>query len=330
MVCVFVSAGAQTIDIKQDTAAVRRIWPLRALDAILDFRDRLTKNDSTYIARLPQKIKLDFAVNCSGANIDARGKNAPNELRTHLYTKVKSTISVNITYRGLGIGIKVDPVNTFSSKASTEVNMSLYGNRIGIDAIYQASGVYKGFIEKNGDKKYVPEGVVNMDMLLVNSYYAFNARRFSYPAAFTHSWVQKRSGGSVLAGLSYSLGKLSANADDGIGNPSMSLNTSYGSIGIGYGYNFVIKNDLLLHLSAIPQVVFHSRNKLKIDQASRRAPYRFPDIMVIGRVSLVRQFPKYYVGISGKVTTSTLGDRNKLILNNTKWIGQISFGIKLR
>ena len=41
MVCVFVSAGAQTIDIEQDTTAV----------------------------------------NCSGANIDARGKKTPNELR---------------------------------------------------------------------------------------------------------------------------------------------------------------------------------------------------------------------------------------------------------
>lgn len=62
--------------------------------------------------------------------------------------------------------------------------MALYGNRIGIEAVYQASGVYKGNIEVNGDKSYVPEGLVNMDMLLVNTYYAFNARRFSYPAAF--------------------------------------------------------------------------------------------------------------------------------------------------
>lgn len=110
----------------------------------------------------------------------------------------------------------------------------------------------------------------------------------------------------------------------------MTLNTSFASIGVGYGYNFVIKNDWLLHLSAIPQVVLYSHNRLRVSTESEKAPYRFPDMMVIGRLSLVRHFTKYYFGISGKVTTSTLGDRSRLLMNNTKWIGQVSFGIKLK
>ncbi len=319
---------AQAPDFTGDTAAVRKCWPMRLLDNVLDFRDHIVKNDTSYIARIPQKLKLGFAVNCSGADIDSRGRVERGNIRARLSTSMKTTISANIAYRGLGIGIKMDPANAFTRKSSTELNMAFYGNRIGIDAVYQASGVYKGNIEVNGDKSYIPEGVVNMDMLLVNTYYAFNARRFSYPAAFSYSWTQRRSGGSILAGLSYSLGRLSARADEGIGNPSMALNTSYGSIGVGYGYNFVIRQHWLMHLSAIPQLVVYSHNRLRIGQNIGRAPYRFPDVMIIGRLSLVRQFPKYYVGLSGKVTTSTLGDRSRLLLNNTKWIGQVSFGIK--
>lgn len=329
------SVGAQVVDSLSvaetvDAPVRKKVWPMRVLDGALDIRDKIVKNDTAYISRLPQKLKLGFSANCSGAAIDARGKGDRGDFRTMLSADMKTTVSVNVAYRGLGIGLKVDPFNAFSRKSSTELNMSFYGNRIGIDAVYQASGVYKGNIEMDGKKTYVPEGLVSMDMLLVNTYYAFNAKRFSYPAAFTHSWVQRRGGGSILAGLSYSLGKLSASADDEIGNAPMTLSTSYGSIGVGYGYNFMVKENWLLHISAIPQVVVYSHNRLKIDNASERAPFRFPDIMVVGRLSVVRHFPKYYVGLSGKVTTSTIGDRSRLLLNNTKWIGQVSFGIKLK
>ena len=331
--CVSVMAGAQetgTSALNGEVGSRRRSGVVRLLDGALDFRDRLVKNDSLYIVRPPQKVKLGFSLNCSGAEIDARGNGGRGEFRTTLSSELKATASVNVAYRGLGIGLKVNPANIFGKKSSTELDMSLYGNRIGIDAVYQSSGAYKGKIETGGASVDVPEGLVNVDMLLVNMYYAFNAGRFSYPAAFRHSWIQRRSGGSILAGLSYTLGKQVAEAEDEIGNPRMSLSTSYGSVGVGYGYNFVIRHDWLLHVSAIPQVVVYSRNRMRIGDDSERAPYRFPDIMTVGRIALVRQFPKYYVGLSGKVTSSTIGDRRRLLFSNTKWIGQITFGIKLR
>ena len=318
----------QTPDFTGDTATIQKCWPLRMLDTILDFRDNLTKSDTMYISSLPQKIKLGFAVNCSGAEIDAKGVGEHGDFRTMLSAEMKTTVSVNVAYRGLGIGLK--PANIFGKKSSTEFDISFYGNSVGIDAVYQSTGVFKGHISNDDNKVYVPAGVVNMDMLLVNTYYAFNAKKFSYPAAFDHSCIQRRGSGSILAGISYSLGKLSAKENGHIGNASMTLNTSFASIGVGYGYNFVIKNDWLLHLSAIPQVVVYSHNHLRVSTESEKAPYRFPDMMVIGRLSLVRHFPKYYFGISGKVTTSTLGDRSRLLMNNTKWIGQVSFGIKLK
>lgn len=332
--CVSVVAGAQetadTLALNGEVGTRRRAGVVRLLDGALDFRDKLVKNDSMYIVRPPQKVKLGFSLNCSGAEIDARGNGGRGEFRTMLSSELKATASVNIAYRGLGIGLKVNPANLFGKKSSTELDMSLYGNRIGIDAVYQSSGAYKGKIETGGVSVDVPEGTVNVDMLLVNMYYAFNAGRFSYPAAFRHSWIQRRSGGSILAGLSYSLGKQVAEADSLIGNERMSLSTSYASVGVGYGYNFVIRHDWLLHVSAIPQLVVYSHNRLKIGDNSGKAPYRFPDIMTVGRIALVRQFPKYYVGLSGKVTSSTIGDRQRLLFSNTKWTGQLTFGIKLR
>lgn len=331
LICVSVCAGAQGADSLGGMVARRKAWPMRILDGALDLRDRIVKNDSLYISRVPQKIKLGLAVNCSGAEIEAKGAGLEaGDFRTMLSSEMKTTMSVNVAYRGLGIGLKANPAKIFGKKASTELNMSFYGNRIGIDAVYQSSGNYKGNILSAGEKVYVPAGMVNMEMFMVNTYYAFNARRFSYPAAFTQSWIQHRSGGSILAGLSYSLGKLGAAADEELGNAPMTLRTSFGSIGVGYGYNFAMKKMWLLHLSAIPQVVVYSHNRLRIGDDSEKAPYRFPDVLMVGRISLVHHFGKYYVGMTGKVTTTTIGDRDRLLLNNVKWMGQVSFGIKLK
>ena len=45
-------------------------------------------------------------------------------------------------------------------------------------------------------------------MLTLNAYYAFNGRRFSYPAVFSQSWMQKRSCGSLMLGASFMGGVL--------------------------------------------------------------------------------------------------------------------------
>ncbi len=97
---------AQTPDFAGDTAVVQKCWPLRMLDTVLDFRDNIVKNDTSYIARLPQKLKLGFAVNCSGADINARGSGEHGDIQSRLSTNIKTTVSANIAYRGLGIGIK--------------------------------------------------------------------------------------------------------------------------------------------------------------------------------------------------------------------------------
>lgn len=110
-------AGAQDIDtltvVEADTAEIHKPGVLRLLDNVLDFRDNLMKCDTMYISSLPQKIKLGFAVNCSGAEIDAKGVGEHGDFRTMLSAEMKTTVSVNVAYRGLGIGLKLNPANMF-------------------------------------------------------------------------------------------------------------------------------------------------------------------------------------------------------------------------
>lgn len=58
-------------------------------------------------------------------------------------------------------------------------------------------------------------------------------------------------------------------------------------------------------------------------------PYRFPNIIAVGRMAVVRHFGRYFAGFTAVVNTSQLGDRDILLLNNTKWRARMFFGIKI-
>ena len=48
----------------------------------------------------------------------------------------------------------------------------------------------------------LPEDMLAVKTLNVNAYYAFDSSRFSYPAAFSQSYIQRRSAGSFLLAFS--------------------------------------------------------------------------------------------------------------------------------
>ena len=68
-------------------------------------------------------------------------------------------------------------------------------------------------IEYGNEEKSMESGDVAMKMLNVVGYYIFNHRRFSYSAAFTQSYIQRRSAGSWLAGFSYQGGSIETTED---------------------------------------------------------------------------------------------------------------------
>lgn len=303
---------------------------VRLLDKALNIRDDVFTVDSTYMERPSQTMKFRVSGNCSGAKIDTRGVMNGSDIRMRTSADLKTTMSFNYSYRGLGIGFSVNPAKIFGKKTSTEFNMGLYWNRCGIEAIYQSSGTFTGETEVDGRISDIPAGILSQNLIQVNAYYSFNAKRFSYPAAFTQSWIQKRNAGSVLAGVSYSRGNLDASANDDAGIRPMSLSMSYASLGVGYGYNFVIQKKWLMHISSIPQIVFYSRNRLTIEEMTRKAPYKFPDLVIVGRIAFVRHFNKMFLGLSGVVTLSDFGDKDQMQVMNMRWTGKAFVGVKFK
>lgn len=102
--------------------------------------------------------------------------------------------------------------------------------------------------------------------LMLDGYYLFNGKHFSYAAAYDQSVIQRRSAGSLMAGAMYYHSHINyatdENADfillmDNIGR----VKQWQVSAGVGYAYNWVPCKGLLISSMFMPMVTFYNRHK---------------------------------------------------------------------
>lgn len=301
------------------------------IDKLLDVRDNRSKAgvDTNYLQRAPVRLRLKLTVNASGSDIITRGHSEAGDYRSTLKAQNKYTVSLSASYRGLTLGAALNPAHLAGKNKDYEFNMNAYGNSFGADVIFQSANTFKGNIESAKGNTTVPTGLVRQNMLQVNTYYVLNKRRFSYPAAFSQSWIQRRSSGSFMIGASFRGGNLRVRHSDVIGNTAARLSFADVGVGAGYGYNWVIKSRWLVHLSTFPQLVVFSRNRLKTEDGEEKTPYKFPSVIAIGRMAVVRHFDRWLVGMTTVVNTSSAGDHDQLQLSTVKWRARVFVGIKL-
>lgn len=304
---------------------------MRRLDSLLDKRDSLSRLrvDTNYLQRARQHFILKFRLNASGSNLDVKTYTDDAIYHVDLEAQMKQTFSVSASYRGLSLGFSVNPAHFTGKNNDYEFNINAYGNRMGADVIFQSTKTFQGtMVSPNGDSD-VPAGLVKYRMLTVNTYYAFNSRRFSYPAAFTQSWTQKRGSGSFMLGISFMGGNIQLTGDSQVGNQASRVSIACASVGAGYGYNFVLPRQWLIHVSSLPELVLFTHSKMTVDGAQEKMPYRFPNIILVGRIAVVKHFGKYFLGMTTVANVSKIGDREQLEFSNVKWRARLFLGLKL-
>ena len=303
----------------------------REIDKILDMRDSRARSriDTSYIERIPQRLRFKLTFNASGSDIGTQGVSDDGEFSTDMEAQSKYTVSLSASYRGLSLSVAMNPAHLAGEKKDYELNMNAYGNKLGADVIFHSAKTFEGSVYTQYGDVDIPAGLISLNMLTLNVYYAFNGRRFSYPAAFSQSWLQKHSSGSLMLGASFMGGVLKARHDEMIGNPESRLSIACAGIGVGYGYNLVLRHGWLIHLSTLPELVVYSRSRLTTGDSRTKMPYRFPNIIAVGRMAVIRHFGRYFAGFTTVVNTSQLGDRDELLLNITKWRARMFVGIKI-
>jgi hypothetical protein len=212
-----------------------------------------------------------------------------------------------------------------SSNARRELDLSVYSSLIGFDFIWRKTGndFYIRNIEGFDSKTYeaIPFSGININTFSINSYYIFNNKHFSYPAAFSQSTVQRKSCGSLIAGFTYSKHNMTFDYSDLPTDLSsqlvsdLRLNSlkyySY-SVNVGYAYNWVFAKNWLFCVSLTPAIGFKHNDITTYSE----------NIATQSNTGITDKQPFYKMFKISNMNIDFLG-RMSLVWNNTHYFGGI-------
>ncbi len=325
---IFLILALLTYCASPSLAQSRRQQIRHRVDSVLQARYDKVRYDTNYITRPRSRLTLKVRANVSGYNVRSHGTFNGVETHSYLQTSLRSTLSFSASYRGLTAGLSINPGSLSGRNKDFEFNLNAYSRRFSIDASYQDSRTLTGTIE-NRTTYDIGKDNVRLQVLTVAAYYAFNYRRFSYPAAFTQSYIQRRSAGSWLAGLSFKGTIINTTDNLPAGMPSARIYVGHLGLGGGYAYNLVVRDKWLFHLSVLPTLVVFNRSNVTIADQKRNIQTRFPDMIFNERVAIIHNFsPRYFVGAT-VVLSQTLFNDDDLIINENRWFSRAFFGVRL-
>jgi hypothetical protein len=316
-------ATAQTL-----TQSARRA----RLDSALTAHYYRTPYDTNFVIRPEGKLTLKLRLNQTGNDFHAKGTVNDVYSEADLKTSHKTTMSIGASYRGISAAVAINPAKMKGLYKDYEFNLNYYSSRLSLDFSYQRSETLAGdFTGDKGDLR-LESGEALLKVLNIAGYYTFNHRRFSYPAAFTQSYIQRRSAGSWLAGISYQGGSIKTTDDLKARNPNapdVRIYIGHVGIGGGYGYNWVPSRKWLLHLSILPTVVVYNRNNMTVNGERKEAQHMRLNMLFNERAAVVYNFsPRYFASLTAVVNNSVFKDDN-VTVNQNKWRARASFGMRL-
>ena len=298
---------------------------LQRFDSVLTAKYHKGDIDTTYITRPKTKWTINARFNLSGAKIESEGMENGQHFKSAMTADYKSTLSVGVGYLGFSLNMAFNPAKMMGKYKDYELNINSYGKRFGWDFIYQDAHNFTGWHDHEGMERIeLPADMLSVKTLNLNAYYAFNSRRFSYPAAFSQSYIQRLSAGSFLLAVS-GMGQ-HAKLD---WDQKMELKMANFGIGAGYGYNYVPARGWLLHISALPTFLVYSHTSMTFGDTRVPLRYHFPEVIITGRGAVVRQTDHMFYGLSMVYNFTNIGSEERLALHNTKWRIRAYFGFRL-
>lgn len=281
--------------------------------------------DTSYIMRPQTKWTVTARLNESGATIESEGMENGQHFKSEIEANRKATLSVGVSYLGFTLSVALNPAKLMGKYSDYELNFNSYGRRFGFDIIYQDAKNFTGWYDMEGMERIgLPDGMLKVKTLNVNAFYVFNSRHFSYPAAFSQSYIQRRSAGSFLLAAS----GMGQNATlDYVSEMKLKM-TNIG-LGAGYGYNYVPGRGWLLHISALPTFIAYSNTSMTFGNDRVSLHYHFPEVIITGRGAVVRQWGNKFIGLSMVYNFTNIGHKENLAIHNSKWRIRTFFGLRL-
>jgi hypothetical protein len=178
-------------------------------------------------------------------------------------------------YRGYGLGYSWNVGGNDGSFLTFGATGGSYGVNLRIhsfssdnpEVYYKGISTYGNNTETiSGTESNPLASPIKTRTLMLDAYYMFNGKRFSYAAAYDQSVIQKRSAGSFMVGAMYYYSHINYANDenaafillmDDIGR----IKQWQLSIGAGYAYNLVPCRGLLINAMFMPMLTVYDRHK---------------------------------------------------------------------
>lgn len=269
-----------------------RLWAVRAAKGLLAFIDTMTVmgKDPSYIEvpRRPWQVIVRGNINQSDLKLNSTvdGGSLFSDMvgemkwEPHIKTNPSTYAGLWAGYRGYGLGYSWNVGGDKGSILTFGAMGGSYGINLRIHRFENdepAVNFAGRFLEDPGDPpetavfeevtfNYPLQHPINTRTLMLDGYYLFNGKHFSYAAAYDQSTIQRRSAGSLMAGAMYFHSHINYVADenadfillmDNIGR----IKQWQASAGVGYAYNLVPCRGLLVSALAMPMVTFYNRHK---------------------------------------------------------------------
>ena len=298
-------------------------------DQLLEAKYKKISFDTLYIGRPDARWTIKLRTNLSGAQLKFNGSKNQIPFNGDLRADYRGTLSVAVAYRGIAVGLAVNPAKLAGKSKDNEFNLNSYSNKFGFDVVLLSSKTYHGSVETNGVSSDINNGQLKQKAVNLNFYYAFNGRRFSFPAAFSQSYVQKRSAGSFMLGMSMDgqyTDAYDVMTNSGVGNAKMRIYAL--GIGAGYGYNLVVGRHWLFHLSTLPTFDVLLRSYIETDEGKVNMHYRFPSVIIVGRGAAVYSWKNKFFGATMVFNYSSVGDENRLQIKRAKERLRLFYGFR--
>ena len=219
------------------------------------------------------------------------GEYGDNEVDYDTYLKINprvtSSLGLWVGYHGIGFGYGVSLNGKNGMNMSLNMASSSYGLNVRFRRFHYSNPVFGiNNLVINGENlgALMPQQELDLQnpmkitSLVVDGFWIFNKRKFSYSAAYNQSTRQLRSAGSIIAGLMFYFQKYDLKLDfsssifsdrnENVGflaaNDIGTFEMYQGSIGLGYTYNWVPGRNWVINVTAMP--VLTVVNKLHVHQ----------------------------------------------------------------
>ena len=206
--------------------------------------------------------------------------------RPYLKTQPSQYVGFWAGYRGYGIGYTVNVGGDKGSNLVFGATGGAYGVNVRIHSFDNSTpsiNLNSELLTEEEQKTWDDVQLIDpihVRTVIADGYYMFNGKKFSYAAAYDQSVIQKRSAGSLMAGLMYNYTRIDYATDlngdlvylmHGLGKVKL----WQGSAGVGYAYNWVPARGLLVNVMLMPMVTFV--NKLKVFAYATNVPELMTD-----------------------------------------------------